>query len=739
MKKNGLRRITAVLIVLTAAALFGCGNSAKEEKQEAVNKSTFIERETKLPDQAGSVLDTVIFEDKALGMACFNEETMEGSIWKSDDGGKTWNKQSIFTENLPLNKKKDSGQQWAAVLSPKGDVLFSRESWEAEDQSSYFISAADKKVLKLKETGIQLAEFAQDGSLIFQSTGKGKAVIRKLEPKSGTMEQIADLETDTANVLCCQEEELYIFTNEQCLGFSLERGKEIQVPDAVRKAAEGVDNSANFENTDPQKFRIVKDKESGAYEVYSMTKKGILRYGQKEEEQLISGSETCLYTNTTALHSFEVLNENTFFAAADCDGKNTLFSYIYAPDKVGKKTELQMYMLTEEPVFEKIISFYERKNPSVKIQVTVGMEKERSLTRSDAVKALNTELLAGTGPDILCLSDMPVENFMNNGLLEDLTKTITEADQKEKLFTNITGCYKKDGKLYAVPTQFSFICAGGTKQVVQAAGNLNQLMDRLDAESKKTPALSEDTFNLHVLMLYQTFLAGNEKEKKALSQEKLKGFYSQIRRMYDWYGNPRVLEQPDSMQELGLQPKGYPSPVQYVTEGASAQICFLNEIGDLATIKALNNQKQVNYRCLGAQGSSMFLPQHIMGVSSKSGHKKEAGDFISFLLSSQGQERYYGPGFYSPGISVNQEFAETETAHSSGFIVEGLESETLSKGERGKVMEFLLKPSIPADTDSLFKDIVMEHLQSYLKGDKSLEQAASDAMKRLKLYLAEQE
>ena len=263
-------------------------------------------------------------------------------------------------------------------------------------------------------------------------------------------------------------------------------------------------------------------------------------------------------------------------------------------------------------------------------------------------------------------------------------------------------------------------------------------MDALEAESGKVPALSEDTFNLQVLMLYRAFLAGSEKEKQALTEEKLKNFYSQIRRMYDWHKSPKALDQPEPMKELGLQPLGYPSPLEYLNEEASAQLCFLN-VEFVPVMKELNNQKQVSYRCLGKAGAAMFLPKHIMGVSSKSRHKEEAKAFVSFLLSSQGQEQYYGVGSVSPGILVNQRLVRMELDNNTSFMIEGLKNEHLSEAEKEQVMQLFSKTSLPADTDTLFKDIVTEHLQSYLKGDKSLEQAAAEAMKRLKLYLAEQE
>lgn len=71
--------------------------------------------------------------------------------------------------------------------------------------------------------------------------------------------------------------------------------------------------------------------------------------------------------------------------------------------------------------------------------------------------------------------------------------------------------------------------------------------------------------------------------------------------------------------------------------------------------------------------------------------------------------------------------------------MEGAKEEALSRQEKQEVLKLFENLSQPSNTDGLLKDIVMEHLQSYLKGDKTLKQAAADAANRLNLYLAEQE
>ena len=47
----------------------------------------------------------------------------------------------------------------------------------------------------------------------------------------------------------------------------------------------------------------------------------------------------------------------------------------------------------------------------MKVELRVGMEDEAALTRTDAIKQLNTELMSGSGPDLIIMDGLSVENI----------------------------------------------------------------------------------------------------------------------------------------------------------------------------------------------------------------------------------------------------------------------------------------------------------------------------------------
>ena len=65
-------------------------------------------------------------------------------------------------------------------------------------------------------------------------------------------------------------------------------------------------------------------------------------------------------------------------------------------------------------------------NPDYNVKVEVGISEEDSVTRTDAIKKLNTELMAGEGPGVIFLDGLPIEIpdslFLSHQLQPELKK-----------------------------------------------------------------------------------------------------------------------------------------------------------------------------------------------------------------------------------------------------------------------------------------------------------------------------
>ena len=65
----------------------------------------------------------------------------------------------------------------------------------------------------------------------------------------------------------------------------------------------------------------------------------------------------------------------------------------------GKK-RVEVYTLQQDENVQKLVDHYQKENPDVQVDVTVGIEDNGSKTLDDAIKKLNAGMMGGDGPDI---------------------------------------------------------------------------------------------------------------------------------------------------------------------------------------------------------------------------------------------------------------------------------------------------------------------------------------------------
>ena len=150
------------------------------------------------------------------------------------------------------------------------------------------------------------------------------------------------------------------------------------------------------------------------------------------------------------------------------------------------------------------------------------------------LRTLNTDIMAGKGPDILILDGMPVENYIQKGLLEDITDTVEAVSREDGLFENIMRTFEKDDKIYAVPLGFLLPVVQGDEAVVNAAESMNTLAEQI-AEIREAnphtgrimiPTDSSDFLEI----FYNLENAAMRNEDGTLNEEALKAFLENMKK-----------------------------------------------------------------------------------------------------------------------------------------------------------------------------------------------------------------
>ena len=82
------------------------------------------------------------------------------------------------------------------------------------------------------------------------------------------------------------------------------------------------------------------------------------------------------------------------------------------------------------------------------------MDGDNALSREDALKNLNTRLLAGEAPDVIMLDEMDIEQYAEKGVLRELDGILQLYLEDGILYQNIVEGMRmtQKDKIYCVPT-----------------------------------------------------------------------------------------------------------------------------------------------------------------------------------------------------------------------------------------------------------------------------------------------
>ena len=133
--------------------------------------------------------------------------------------------------------------------------------------------------------------------------------------------------------------------------------------------------------------------------------KGLYRHviGGSAVEQVIDGGLSSLSVPSHLVMAMMVNDQNEFLTAYS-DGKFVKSVYDATVSTV-PNDKITVYSLNDDEVVRQTIAAYQAQYPDFYIEYQVGMD-EGGVTREDALKKLNTQLLGGSGPDVIMLDSI---------------------------------------------------------------------------------------------------------------------------------------------------------------------------------------------------------------------------------------------------------------------------------------------------------------------------------------------
>ncbi|MFV0399251.1 MAG: extracellular solute-binding protein [Oscillospiraceae bacterium] len=779
MKRQVLRLLA---VLLCGALLFvGCtpavesGSSSDAADSSGSDSSTtdtsakgrYVEEEYNLPEGIGYLNGFDQLSDGSF-MVLGNDTTgtMMGNwhIWRSQDGCKSWQELSYpwLADMTSIMDAHFVSQDEIYLLysnMSEEDSQKINELYETDEDAAMELYNSSIKIVKANESALEelpVSPFGQeqngwtptadslgmtaDGDLLLKTYFS----IEQVEPDTGKVKNSFSLESPSmwGEVSFIDGDKLAIISETGVGFYNLSTGEldtELNFDSApVSGSSDRIYSSGTGSS------RIAAPDPSGDA-VYFCDNTGLYRTIRDGSltEKVIDGSLCSIGMPSITLDSLYPQEDGSFLVLVSGEGVGKrLLRYSYDPDiPTVPSTELRVYSLKENKTIRQAAGVYQLQNPDVKVTYEVGMSGDDGVTTSDALRALSTEVLAGSGPDVLVLDGLPADSYIEKGVLADLTGVIGEKISSGELLESVAHSYDREGSIYAVPARFQVPILGGPEQGFQS---LSDMADFVEQSSKKDFGVAPDYMLdfLYPVLSNRWFL-----EDGSLNEETLREDLAAMDRI----ASPlRNLTDEERLHGSDI----ITGSAYYNIDRVDFFLGILSEVGDIAAPEQVAREKgEISFF---PAGEGVFIPNCVLAVNAGSRQQDRALDFVSASLSAD----VLTTSFYD-GLPVNITALQNQAKNPYSTEDDGvfysftymMEDEETGERTEGEVVELQVKwPSddymqsfleklgtlkTPVIKDAVVMEMFLEVVAPFVTDGGDLDGTISALKEKLALYLAE--
>lgn len=443
-------------------------------------------------------------------------------------------------------------------------------------------------------------------------------------------------------------------------------------------------------------------------------------------------------------------------------GSLSLIAYHYDENVPTEPNNLlSVYALYDSQTLREYINLFQQAYPDIIIDLTIGLPKGTAITRDDAIRTLNTELLTGNGPDVMILDGLPVESYIQQGVLLDLAPVVQPMLDSGELQANVAGAFKKGDTIPAVPTRFLLPTIWGE---VTGLNTLADLAAWAQANPDALPVYALDpelligTFylscapewfndagqldegkmaefltDLKAIRGDWTYEAGVQKggeDYKAAAAEN--GIQVTDWNPYDW-SVPRIEEAMGGIMMI----KGFQKQLPRLLRGKSST----SEVNGKLIASSISGG---GFAPLPGQAEGCFVPMLTVGVSRSSVNAEVALAFASYALGARAQDVIVDD---SCGFPVNTmvldamlvESSGSEEEMSAGVGADGIEwTDTwLDRTQCDQLREIINGLHTPVLVDYTLYQMLVNESMAFFDGRMDAGQAAQTICAKANAYLTE--
>lgn len=796
-----MKKWTALFLAgVIAASLAGCGNrdagetaaetGPKKEKEtgsseeETGEKSMgrYLERAMELPEEIGQMVQYPVPYIVQLENGDLLLAEKEAGRYLSGDGGETWESagnpwketaKHLYVTDMALAP--DGGAAMLGLVTGGADEDAQTEEMAETEEASesesgdmelvwkyyYYDAEGTEKELDLAE--LEPHHFGFDRTNRLYAFASGKAY--RIDLEKGTKKELFSQDgivdfacfTDRYMVGVTTRAEVIVYDIKEDI--LLDRDGVLQ--DFIEKNV-GLDIGGS--DTGHTVVLTAGEQEDVIYFAFQG---GLYRHavGGAAIEQVIDGTLSSFGNPSGVLMNMMMLPDNEFGVLyRDME----FYRYTYDPNvPTVPEEQIKIYSLQENMSLRQAVSMFQKAHQEVYIRYEIGMTGDDGMTREDALRNLNTKIMAGEGPDILLLEGLPQASYEEKGILADVSGIAAEMTGDAAIFPNIVEACRKDGKLYGLPIRIQLPIMAGRGADVQKVKDLDSLAalaEELRAENPEGAILNARTPEQLLYILSMSSSAAWTDETGAIDEKALTEFLTAAKRI--WQAETLGV----ASEDLGVSESGYgalnaeykqyygnvagsaESVVMGMQRFAVGRVHGVDFEYDMLTTLA-EQEEDFSFDTWNGQVQNSFYTNCLVGLSANSVDNETAVEFYKFLFGRELQDI----DLYD-GLPVNMASFEGMRQNPRAGLVEGADERAAGSvgasapgGEEYFSLEILWPTAEEFDRlkgivseasaigtgDETIADTVYETGARALEGGITPEEAVREIVKKSAIYLAE--
>ena len=479
--------------------------------------------------------------------------------------------------------------------------------------------------------------------------------------------------------------------------------------------------------------------------LYSMMEGDLLRAEPDGSlTTVLDRSAYAIGTPRNTVDSIFVLDDDSVALNIISNGQsNTLYKYVWDENAtLNTDKTLTIWSLEDNSFVRAAIAEMRKKHPDATLIYDVALDGAGAMSAADAIRNLNTRLLGGDAPDVMILDGMPIESYVDRGMMLELSELIDVED----VYGNLLSSFINNESLYSLPMQLTMPVLMGSSDALRMAQTLEELVDVI---------ISGHVAEMDIERHMDPFATDEDRQRSEIYFSDLKELYEFLwvsaapgivnNNNLDSNALRHYLETVKAISgKLGLADDSDDEKMIFgtamITDGSSMETLqgsltqfFMNQTNyavfmarNLMILRMAMERADSDITMFPGFAPGVWQPSTITGISADTENPEFAAEFMQIMLSKEVQHLNYGTGLpvTHSGMDAQMEFAkELHTGSEEEFTID--------------VDSIISQLQTVSLVDAVLVEMIWDSVERFCKGVTDIEGAVSEIEQNIKTYLAE--